>query len=288
MKQLVLTILSIVFLFSCNSVKRSEGNMDESGIEIIINVDDTGNHPDTIRAARELWSQGRVSSVSVMAYGPDFENTINELMETDIPVGIHLGVHHGRPISDPSEIPSICDELGNFYNDLETPTSLYAIEEVEKEMVAQIEKVLETGVRVSHLDSHFGFLYYEENLRALLADLAQRYSLSVSLPGHEVFDPFREQFSDRNTTASDDLYMFYELETGMDPMESRIQQYEELFKTMTPGLYYIASHPMYPSDEVQATWGDSPIRFADYAFFSSQEWNDLLEKYNISLVSFPN
>jgi len=74
-------------------------------------------------------------------------------------VGVHLNLTEGKPVAPASSIPSLINGQGAFAR---KPTSLWramtfgrvGAVDIEKELRAQIEKVLAAGIVPTHLDGH--------------------------------------------------------------------------------------------------------------------------------------
>jgi len=147
-------------------------------MKLIINVDDAGIHPAVGRAVKILAEKGVVTSASLVANGID---VVNGAKLTDVGLGVHLDILRGRPLNHWQSISTIVDENGMF---LKTPVSLfrrYAMgnvdhEHVEKEWSAQIEYVIDLGVRPTHLSSH-KHIHAWPSLTRMAGDLAKRYNI---------------------------------------------------------------------------------------------------------------
>ena len=57
---------------------------------LIINADDFGYNPQQTRAIDELFSEGLISSTSLMSVAPDSKNAAEIAKNKNYPVGIHL------------------------------------------------------------------------------------------------------------------------------------------------------------------------------------------------------
>ena len=255
---------------------------------LIVNVDDGANHHDTILATLELYEMGRISSTSLMVYGPDFPDTRKVLVKHNIPYGIHLGVHHGKPINKPSDVPSLCLDNGCFYDDINDNLQTMQALDVERELRAQLDTALRVGLKPQHIDCHTGFLYMRADLRALFQKLAVEYKLHASLPHHSVFNPTRHALVDIGKKGTDGLNMIFELPDGMiaNRVEQRVSQYKPMLAALKPGLHYLASHPMLGAPETRNIMGGMNFRIADYEFFKSDSWLDLLKQNEIEISYF--
>lgn len=73
------------------------------------------------------------------------------------------------------------DSLGYFLPSVsEFLESGYRLDEVEKELSAQIERALASGVRIDYVDYHMGTAVSTPELRSIVEKLAQKYELGIS------------------------------------------------------------------------------------------------------------
>ena len=90
---------------------------------LIINADDFGLTPGVNRAIAELHDAGAVTSATLMATGPAFDDAVAlALARPSLGIGCHIVLVDGTPVSDPSTIPTLLgpdgrtfrNSLGNF------------------------------------------------------------------------------------------------------------------------------------------------------------------------------
>src|SRR5262245_39333828 len=125
---------------------------------LIVNADDFGLTDGVNRAVVDGHRNGIVTSTTLMANGSAFESAVEiALHELRLGVGVHLNLVEGRPIAPPNSIGTLVDRMGRLAH---RPASLAArvatgrvsLDDVERELRAQIERVLVTGLRPTHLD----------------------------------------------------------------------------------------------------------------------------------------
>lgn len=149
---------------------------------LIVNADDFGLTEKVNQAIVEGHQRGIITSTSLLANGAAFESAVAlARLAPGLGVGVHLNLTEGRPISDPASIPSLVNEHGHFSSG---PVALSArimvgrvrLEEVEKELRAQIEKVLAAGIAPTHLDGHKHFHVLPPVFRIIM-QLASDYGI---------------------------------------------------------------------------------------------------------------
>ncbi|MBN1303282.1 MAG: ChbG/HpnK family deacetylase [Anaerolineales bacterium] len=262
---------------------------EDNIVQLIINVDDLGISQDTADGVIQLWEAGAISSVSVIAFGPDVDHTVKLLIENNIPTGVHLALNHGRGVLPADETPSLHTSNGDFWNSAEETLARLVISEVKREFEAQIERLLRIGIAVRHLDSHMGLAFMSPELLMLYQELAQKYRLAVALPEEPYFDSVRKQLAQNSLAASISINGIYELSRDIEEtLTNRAAHYRSLLCSLKPGLNYLFSHPAPPTATIKAEFGDHMIRNHDFELFISSEWKKIIEEAKITIASFPN
>ena len=130
-------------------------------IRLIINADDFGLTPGINRAIAELHDAGAVTSATLMANGPAFDEAAALAhARPSLGVGCHIVLVDGTPVSDPATIPTLLgpdrrtfrNSLGDFA--LGVLRGAIRQEEIEREALAQIQKLQRTGLKLTHVDTH--------------------------------------------------------------------------------------------------------------------------------------
>jgi len=128
--------------------------------QLVVNADDVGLARGMTRGALEAARRGVVTSVSVAAVGDDVDGALGELARMpEVGVGAHLGLVGERPLSPSSEVASLVAGDGRLLPSAGAFVARYLrggvrLEEVRVELRRQVERLLERGVKLDHLDSH--------------------------------------------------------------------------------------------------------------------------------------
>ena len=134
--------------------------METGGRVLIVNADDLGLHEDINRGIETAHVDGIVTSASLSAVGEAFEHAITVCRTCpELDIGVHLTLVEEHPLTDPSALGGLVNKSGRFP---ESHTGLVARSlsgrvsrtAVRRELTAQVEKVLEAGIRPTHLDAH--------------------------------------------------------------------------------------------------------------------------------------
>ena len=119
-----------------------------SDIRLIVNADDFGFTRDVNAGIVEAHRRGILTATTLMANGDGFEDAVRLAGETpSLDIGVHLVLVQGRSVLDPRrELPATLQALMG---------ALWRRElRVYDELAAQVRKIVATGIRPSHLDTH--------------------------------------------------------------------------------------------------------------------------------------
>jgi hopanoid biosynthesis associated protein HpnK len=145
---------------------------------LIVNADDFGLTAGVNRGILETHAAGVVSSTTLMANGPAFEDAVNAARSApSLSVGCHVVLVDGTPVSPPGALDTLVAirsaEPGKFYSSLSAFAARAMLggfdrDQLVEEVTAQIRKIQAAGIEVTHLDSHKHAHIFPEILAALL------------------------------------------------------------------------------------------------------------------------
>jgi hypothetical protein len=175
-----------IFLFII-SISSSAQNFS-SEKTLLIRCDDFGMSHAVNIAFKELMETGLKFSASVMFPCAWYQEAVDILKEhPEITVGIHLTLnaewknYRWGPVAGRDKVPSLVDSNGYFFPSRAT---FFAnnpkAEEVEIELRAQIERAINSGIKISYLDYHMGTAVEKPEHRAIVEKLAREYGLAIS------------------------------------------------------------------------------------------------------------
>lgn len=156
--------------------------------ELLLRIDDIGMNHATNMAIEQLAQTGMPFSASVMFACPWYQETVAILQKyPNADVGVHLTLtaewkyYRWGPVLGQSAVPSLVDSLGYFFPTGEAlRQNNYQLAEIEKELTAQIERALASGLKVSYIDPHMGIALSTPELKAMTEKLARKYNLGIS------------------------------------------------------------------------------------------------------------
>ena len=147
-------------------------------MHLIVNIDDVGLHPAVQRAVEAGAERGVVTSASLVANGPFLEDA---RAVTGIGLAAHLNLLRGEPLSPETDVPSLVGPDGKFLGRYMALFWRYytggiRAEEVELEWDRQIQKLLDMGFSLTHLDSE-KHIHAWPGLMAIACRLAKKHGL---------------------------------------------------------------------------------------------------------------
>lgn len=148
--------------------------------KVIINADDFGYGPGINHGIIDSYRHGILTSTTMMANASGFEHGVRLAKENPgLGIGVHLNLTYGYPLVEGWK--TIVDqETGlfkkrQFYETLDFKVDQ---EEVYQEWDAQIQKIINAGIKPTHLDSHHHTHAYGTNQEVVIR-LARKYKLPV-------------------------------------------------------------------------------------------------------------
>lgn len=125
---------------------------------LIINADDFGLTPGVSRGIAEAMASGVVTSASVMVNMMGWDDASSRLGDApnDVSFGLHLNLVAGRPLTSAR---SLVDARSGCFHSLARFIYLATVgalraDDLAAECAAQLDRLRDTGIRVTHADSH--------------------------------------------------------------------------------------------------------------------------------------
>ena len=164
---------------------------------LIINADDFGLTPGINRAIAQIHEAGALTSATLMATVSAFDDAVAIAhAHPNLGVGCHIVLTDGIPVSHPQSIPTLLGADGKTFR----PSLLDFVQallrgtiredDIEREALAQIQKIQRAGIDVTHIDTHKHTHLFPAVSRPLL-HIAQRCSIGA------IRNPFEPAFTQR-------------------------------------------------------------------------------------------
>jgi len=300
MKKLIFAFASL--LISLNISSQGNKNLSEllgypkDSKLLIIHADDMGLAHSVNSACIKAFDNKGITSGSIMVPCPWASEIAAYVKEhPGMDVGIHLtmtaewDLYKWGGILPSDQIASLLDKNNYFYPSVEELGKTAKGEEAEKELRAQIDRAIASGVQPTHLDTHMGSVMANPELVKIYLNLSEIYHLPVLFPRAYLswFPPEMAKSMESKIFLLDNLFMLEpKMITG-----KWIDAYKKGIEAMKPGLNQMIVHLAIDNDEMQAIskghddYG-SAWRQHDLDLVSSTEFRDLLKANHIILIGW--
>ena len=260
---------------------------------LIMHADDLGVAHSVNQASIDAFEDGGITSSSIMVPCPWFsEIAAFAKAHPEYCYGLHLTLtsewkyYKWDGVASSGEISSLLNEHGVMYDKVIDVVENAKLEEVEKEIRAQIDKALHAGIPVSHLDSHMGTLFSTPAFFSIYVRLGKEYDLPIMVPGARI-----PQSWGLDSIAGPIYYPLDKLIMMGQMVPDWQKMYDDMIDQIVPGLNEIIVHLGYDDAEMQAVMVDHPNfgaewRQKDYNYVTSDHYKQKLKDHNIHLVSW--
>jgi hypothetical protein len=269
---------------------------------VILHADDLGMCHAANQAFSDLVTFGLVTCGSVMVPCPWFlelaELARNHL-EAD--VGVHLTLtsewRHFRwgPLSTRDPSSGLLDGEGYLPRTVEALHKQMEPQAAIAEMRAQIERALEAGIDVTHIDTHMGAIANEDLLDGYIT-LGREFRIPFLTAWFEP-EELEELDLDRNLAGSLADRRAQLVAGGIplvdhlgfvdwDDSGETMAQLQRAMAAVKPGLTHFFIHPCAPGLDAEAITDDAPHRIAEHALTQSEAFRQFLETEEIHLIGY--
>src|SRR5712671_6736717 len=151
--------------------------------ELLVRIDDIGMNHSVNLALAQLAETRMPLSASVMFACPWYQEAVEILHQNpQITVGVHLVLnsewkyYRWGPVLGKDGVPSLVDSAGYFLPSTdEFLAHRYDLGEVERELDAQMQRAVRSGLKISYVDPHMGTAVATPQLLAIVERLAEKY-----------------------------------------------------------------------------------------------------------------
>jgi predicted glycoside hydrolase/deacetylase ChbG (UPF0249 family) len=251
---------------------------------LIINCDDLGSSHAANSGVFDALRNGLATSATLMVPCPWAREAAARYRGED--VGVHLTLnaeyelYRWGPIT---QAPSLLGGDGGFPRTVEDVWEHADLDEVRRELRAQVERAILWGFDVTHLDSHMGTLQLRPEFFDIYLDLAVEFGLPLRLSGAStermVGFPFRKLAEEEGVVFPD----HFVLVTGVGSRRS----VERVVGDLRPGVTEVYVHPALDTPELRAFAPDWAGRVDDHQLVTTDsELAITLQRAGVHRIGF--
>lgn len=211
------------------------------------------------RPGQQLLQDRIIQSVGVMPACPwsdEFAKWCRENPGYDVGVCLSFNcpsdLYRWRPVSPRDQVRSLVDPDGYLWRTVLQFALRAELDDVKREVHAQIDKARKSGIRPTHLIPDMGSLLTRSDLTELYLDVAEEYWIPAVIPEltPAVIESFREQgfpltpemigiINSYRLPKVDDLQFVPDTES----YETKREAFYQLIGSLSPGITQIILHP---------------------------------------------
>lgn len=252
---------------------------------LIINCDDLGSSHAANVGIYDALRDGIATSATLMVPAPWARHAAAQYRGED--VGVHLtlnaeyDLYRWGPIT---HAPSLLDGDGGFPRTLEDLWDHADVDEVRKELRAQVERAIYWGFDVSHLDNHMGVLQLRPEFFDVYLELAVEFCLPIRLTGAStqkaIGFPFRDLAAEEGVLFPD-YYIFPPQGSGAR------KTLERLLGDLRPGVTELSVHAAIDTPELRSLAPDWSNRVDDHDVVASDHAiRSLAKRVGVELIGY--
>lgn len=263
----------------------------------VVHVDDMGMCPAGNEGALRAL-EGSATCGGVMVPCPAFQEIADIARERpDLDLGVHLTLNAEYPTYRwgpvRNDVPGLVSPDGGMWQTLSETVENASAEEVERELRAQIERALDSGIDVTHIDSHMGTVF-DLKFVGVYLKLARDYRLPAFLPRVK-----RETLAARGLLDGLERYveLIEEAEADgfpiFDHFDSNSLHFEpgtgaehnrERVAGLQPGLSYLITHCARGGPELESITEDWRQRDEEHQVYSDGTMARALAEHGIQTI----
>lgn len=269
---------------------------------IMLHADDAGMCEEANLATQHYLKTGHIQSAAAMPPCPQFKSMIEWAKNNPkADIGLHLALtsewktYRWPPVLPAKEVPGLIDGEGKLWRDVPSVLQHATVEEVTREIRAQIEKSIALGHRPSHIDTHMGTLYAHPGYAKAFLDIAQEYNIPANAidlsdtlvaahfkaAGYPINEELIQYLENYRLPKLD----FFTSAPEAKTYEGKVSAFKDLIKSLRPGITEIIFHPSVESDQLKTITNSWQQRVWEAKMFADP---DLIQFFKDEGIIFTN
>lgn len=285
---------------------------------LILHIDDVGMSWDSNQGTIRAVEDGVANSLSIMMPCPWVPGFVHYMLEKnpELDAGLHLTLtsewreYRWAPLSGRPVVPTLVDEEGAMWRNVELVARNGSPDEVETEIREQIRRARAMGFEPTHLDSHMGTLFATPEFIERYVKVGIENKIPVMFPGGHatmianqrgITPQMKKQLRgigtkiwDAGLPVLDDLHnVSYNFDYPDDEdlsddelMKLATDQYIKTIRELKPGLSMVIMHCTDPSAVFAHIGRSGRVRKADMLAMTDPRFKKFLKDENIVLTTW--
>ena len=304
MQKEIITITMCLLLLNISSTS-AQTTAEQLGYKptdrlLIINNDDAGMCHSANLATIEGMEKGLITTSTIMAPCPwvsEIAEYAREHPEKDF--GVHLThtsewkYYRWGSVAPKDRVKGLLDEYGYLHRSIQAVYANASPEEALIEGRAQIQKLIDAGVPLTHIDSHMGTVQINLEYFKVYVQLAAEFNLPMRMASYQTM----ERFGAGNGKIRDDLkaqgfvftdyYIYDEVSGGEYGKANTKEFWTNIIKNLKPGITELFVHATVLTDESRSITGSAQKRAEEYqCFVHDPDIRKLIQDEGIILIGY--
>ena len=267
---------------------------------LIINNDDAGMCHSANLATIEGLEKGLITTSTIMAPCP----WVIEIAEyaknnPDRDFGAHLThtaewkYYRWGPVASKDQVKGLLDNDGYLHRDVMAVYANATPEETLIEGRAQIQKLINAGVPLTHIDSHMGVLQVNPEYFKVYVQLATEFNLPMRMASRETMERYGQGNGKLRDALVEQGFVFtdnfiHEEVSGSEYGRANTKEFwTNIIKNLKPGITELFIHSTVLTDESRSITGSAQKRAEEFdCFVHDPAIRQLMQDEGIILIGY--
>jgi predicted glycoside hydrolase/deacetylase ChbG (UPF0249 family) len=250
-------------------------SINDNKLKVIINADDYGISSGVTEGIVKGFLEGIVTDTTIMINMDGSKLAVQLAKEHNIPVGLHLVLTKGAPLLPPQEVKTLVNNEGEFKSTNKSIWENLDLHEVKNELEAQVKKFLQTGLELTHIDSHHHVHRFGPILDATM-DIAKR----LGVPLRQTDEIVKGKIVSKGIVTTDYFISDFYGEGAT------VENLKRILTTHNTGVIEVMCHPGLPDNWINQNSSYNKKREEELKILTSPEIKRFIREKNLKLISY--
>ncbi|MDZ5254375.1 carbohydrate deacetylase [Clostridium sp. LIBA-8841] len=273
---------------------------------LIINADDFGLSNSINEAIINLLNENRISSATLMPNVASYDQAASWSKNNSNSIGLHLTLVNGgsnKKFNSLTRKASLEDDSGYLFEDKFYFMKNFKYKELKKEIDMQFKKIVNDGIKISHVDTHRYAIYPTHNPLAYiyLCKKCKEYKVATrwcrrgpyfvgekisnlcdSYPASQFFASIADIY---NVPIPDYVFKFPYKDLLID-YEEKKKGFIEMLSKLPNGISEVHIHPSVDDRDIREITETYEERIHEYNLLLDKDVIDAIGKFGINIIKY--